>query len=442
MKNRSLNKKVFSCFGISFCLLIFLPIKNGFAQNAAGWGNSASITGPNCSAYGSGALVGNSAGGNDNSALGKDALNKNTNGDRNTAAGKGALLNNDALDNAAVGYEALKANTTGEKNSAAGAGALSANTSGDENTALGYQSLISVTTVDENSGLGAYTDINGSSNNQTMIGYGTIPSVTTGNVVTMGNANVTLIESAATFNTNSDRRIKDNIRESKVKGLEFILKITPVIYNLNVRLATANTVRNLPKIRQDIYLNQDFTKATDLRRSGFLAQEVEAAAASCGFEFSGLSKPIGENGMYSLAYSQFVMPLVKAVQEQQAMIKGIQSDLDQIQHPIDNNKFRTSALVNGENIARYEDGFLLEDNKPNPFSEETIIAFYVPSHYQMAILIISDLTGKQFLQFPITSGSNSSVAIKGGNLAPGIYNYSIETDGVTLGRKRMIFGGH
>ena len=54
--------------------------------------------------------------------------------------------------------------------------------------------------------------------------------------------------------------------------------------------------------------------------TGFLAQEVEKAANEAGYDFSGVQKPANPDELYSLRYSDFVMPLVKAVQEQQEII--------------------------------------------------------------------------------------------------------------------------
>jgi hypothetical protein len=50
-------------------------------------------------------------------------------------------------------------------------------------------------------------------------------------------------------------------------------------------------------------------------RTGFVAQEVEEAAKKIGYDFSGVDKPANENTPYGLRYSEFVVPLVKAVQE-------------------------------------------------------------------------------------------------------------------------------
>ena len=50
--------------------------------------------------------------------------------------------------------------------------------------------------------------------------------------------------------------------------------------------------------------------------SGFIAQEVEAAAKKTGYDFDGviIPKDITQNN-YAISYASFVVPLVKAVQE-------------------------------------------------------------------------------------------------------------------------------
>ena len=64
-----------------------------------------------------------------------------------------------------------------------------------------------------------------------------------------------------------------------------------------------------------------------MRRTGFIAQEVETAAVTTGYDFSGLVKPKTSNDHYSLSYEAFVVPLVKAVQEQQEMIRVLTEEV-------------------------------------------------------------------------------------------------------------------
>ena len=54
--------------------------------------------------------------------------------------------------------------------------------------------------------------------------------------------------------------------------------------------------------------------------TGFSGQQVDEAAKEIGYDFSGVDKPKNENDLYGLRYSEFVVPLVKAVQEQQKMM--------------------------------------------------------------------------------------------------------------------------
>jgi hypothetical protein len=68
---------------------------------------------------------------------------------------------------------------------------------------------------------------------------------------------------------------------------------------------------------------EDFPGKYDIEQikfSGFLAQEVESAAQASHYDFSGLAKPKSETELYTLSYEAFVVPLVKAVQEQQTII--------------------------------------------------------------------------------------------------------------------------
>lgn len=137
------------------------------------------------------------------------------------------------------------------------------------------------------------------------------------NHINIGNTSVTWLGSQTGFFNYSDERIKNNIQEN-VPGLNFINRLRPVTYNLNIH-------------RQNEMLYADKTGGSEwagkydieqIRQTGFIAQEVEKAAGEICFSFNGLYKPAAANGLYSLNYSQFVVPLVKAVQEQQAIFEN------------------------------------------------------------------------------------------------------------------------
>ena len=66
---------------------------------------------------------------------------------------------------------------------------------------------------------------------------------------------------------------------------------------------------------------------------GLLAQEVEEASESLGFENKIVS--VGEDGIYRMDYSKIIMPLVKAIQEQQEIIEELKERLDHVERSID-----------------------------------------------------------------------------------------------------------
>ena len=64
-------------------------------------------------------------------------------------------------------------------------------------------------------------------------------------------------------------------------------------------------------------------------------EDLKQQAKKLGFNFSGVDAPKNENDVYSLRYAEFVVPLVKAVQEQQQMITDMQKRIQLLE---DQNK--------------------------------------------------------------------------------------------------------
>jgi hypothetical protein len=108
-----------------------------------------------------------------------------------------------------------------------------------------------------------------------------------------------------------------------------------VVYNFDTRKFQEFQLAAMPDSVKKSYLGGiDFGPSSAIRQSGFIAQEVEQAAQQAGYDFNGVHKPENEHDNYSIAYSQFVVPLVKAVQElnarneaQQKMIEDLQKEV-------------------------------------------------------------------------------------------------------------------
>ena len=267
----------------------------------------------NNTANGSYALFSNSNG-YDNTATGSSALYSNTTGYRNTSAGSYALYSNTTGNsNAANGYEALYSNTTGYHNTANGSYALYFNTTGGGNTAFGYSAGVSLKNLSNSTAIGHYATV--SSNNR----------------VRIGNSSISRIGGQVAWTNLSDGRIKENVKEA-VPGISFISELRPVTYTINTRKQDEITMQAMPDSIKEVRMlsDEEYLKSSSIVRTGFIAQEVEEAARKVGFDFDGVSAPENETDLYGIRYAEFVVPLVKAVQEQQEMIESQQEMIEQL----------------------------------------------------------------------------------------------------------------
>ena len=140
------------------------------------------------------------------------------------------------------------------------------------------------------------------------------------NQARIGNSSTVSIGGFAYWSNVSDGRVKKNIKQN-VPGLSFINKLKPITYNLDLEAADRITQ---PPARKDkdgktIQSTQQEQDARGTKEqiiyTGFIAQDVEKAAKSLNYDFSGVDAAKNDEDLYGLRYAEFVVPLVKAVQE-------------------------------------------------------------------------------------------------------------------------------
>lgn len=123
-------------------------------QSLMGSAIPANNTGNNNTALGYQALMNNSSGDN-NTAIGKMALQTNSSGYENIALGNSSLeFNTSGVYNIGIGTYALQSNTIGNENIATGHYALTNNIKGSANTANGFEALVSNSTAGQNTAIG------------------------------------------------------------------------------------------------------------------------------------------------------------------------------------------------------------------------------------------------------------------------------------------------
>jgi hypothetical protein len=264
--------------------------------------------------------------GSNNTFVGINSGSLSTNSDYATGFGYSALNSiTSGTHISAFGSFALTSNTIGAHNTAIGTAALFYNTTGSRNTACGHYSLYYNTTGSYNTAIGTYTGSTDTNlSNTVSVGYQT--KATADNRVHIGNGSIAWIGGQVSWSSYSDARFKKNINEN-VAGLDFILKLRPVTYQWDIEMF--DKFLGIPdSIFNDEILTQARKNKESIVYTGFLAQDVEKAALDVDFNFSGIQSPANENTPYSLSYGEFVVPLVKAVQEQQKTIQEQKNEIN------------------------------------------------------------------------------------------------------------------
>jgi hypothetical protein len=90
----------------------------------------------------------------------------------------------------------------------------------------------------------------------------------------------------------------------------------------------------------------------------------------------------------------------------------------------------------GSNVSTRQ--FLLNQNNPNPFTDKTVISFYIPEDVNHAQIVVYDDMGLLVKKYDIRSRGEGSITFQANNSRKRIYLYSIIADGKTIDTKKMI----
>ena len=252
-----------------------------------------------------------------NIAIGSYALN--------TAATGGTL--SDAILNIAIGNNAGGGITTGQRNTCVG---------GNTGTTAG-SGATAITTGDFNTLIGAGASVN-TADSQYRIAIGITPVATgdfgiaIGSGVTAGTEVVTIGkaldyitcdfgENATWSHAASDRRAKKDIIDNTL-GLSFINDLKTVTFKRKPQ-------SEYPEEFECYDAEATERKNPDNIHYGFIAQDVKEAMDKAGLDKFPAWK-VSEAGCQSLGETEFITPLVKAVQELSAKIDTIQTEINNL----------------------------------------------------------------------------------------------------------------
>ena len=137
------------------------------------------------------------------------------------------------------------------------------------------------------------------------------------------------------------------------------------------------------------------------------------------------------NGNVSINYVEMIPLLVQSINE-------LKSELAELKGASPRTaKAPTDATAIEETVADV-DMVRMDQNKPNPFSESTVITLNIPSNTQVANIFIYDMSGKQVQSLPVSERGETNITVYASDLAAGMYIYTLIVDGKVAVTRRMI----
>ena len=299
-------------------------------------------TGASNTATGSHALLNNTTG-NSNTGNGLSALDYNTTGIFNTANGVGALLFNTIGNlNTANGADALLFNRTGNNNTASGISALANNTTGNNNIALGALAGTNLTTGSNN----IYIDSRGRSTESGTIRIGAQQGRTfvagISGVTVAGGVGVIVDTNGQLGTVVSSARYKDAIKPMD-KASEAILALKPVTFRYKHEL-DAKGIPQFGLVAEDVEkVNPDLV-ARDGQGKPYTVR-YEAVNAMLLNEFLKEHRKVAEQ---EATITELKAELRATAARQQKQIDALTASLQKVSALLELNKSAPQTVLNDQ----------------------------------------------------------------------------------------------
>ena len=251
-----------------------------------------------------------------------------------------------------------------------------------------------------------------------------------------GNVKVTNGTINGTLTSSSDERLKEDIEElsdtergedgSVISKLELL---TPVSYRYKDMNAGKERGTYVDKDGKEVELPEEKpSQVMTKRHFGFVAQELQQVYPDLVYE--------NDNGYLSVNYTELIPILVQSIKE-------LKSEIDELKAVA--SKENGSTLTNGaqETLSLPHNqgqgtNSSMDQNVPNPFTEKTDVAIYLPESVREATLYIYDLSGKQLEQHPVEGRGETVMTIHADKMDAGMYVYSLIADKKVVTTKKMI----
>jgi hypothetical protein len=231
-----------------------------------------------------------------------------------------------------------------------------------------------------------------------------------------------------TINT-SDERDKTNIKDLNY-GLKEIMKLRSVRFNWK------NKIENGEKL-------------------GLIAQDLQKVLPEVVRDFdykinnqTGKTEKVPSVRL-GVMYADIIPVIIKGMQEQQDKINSQENKIADQNKKIEILTQLVSQLTAGQSVTgtlsqnvlkstAIITGASLEQNTPNPFNQNTVINYYLPSNTGNAFIKIMDMNGRIIKTVEATAKGKGQLILQAYELVPGSYQYVLIINGKVIDSKKML----
>ena len=204
----------------------------------------------------------------------------------------------------------------------------------------------------------------------------------------------------------SDRKLKDNIKP-ETSVLDKLSQLKPVTYD---------------------YKKMEEMNLSEGLQHGFISQEMATVFPELTLD---VKKPILDNegkskGMFefkAINYNGMIFILTAAVNELNSELKNVKEEL--------------ATLKNSGNNTSTSSKVMMEQNIPNPFTDQTVVRYQLSAGDSVADIMVLDLNGKMIKNYPLTKNVGE-IIIKASEIGSGMFIYTLVQNGQSLLTKKMI----
>ena len=135
------------------------------------------------------------------------------------------------------------------------------------------------------------------------------------------------------------------------------------------------------------------------------------------------------NGNVSINYVEMVPLLVQCINELKEEIAELKGTSPR--------KAQAPPTAIEESVSDI-DIVRMDQNKPNPFCESTVITLNIPRETRSASIFIYDMSGKQVQSLLVSERGETNITVYASDLSAGMYIYTLVVDGKVSVTRRMI----